>query len=174
MLSSALTGTAALAACIQIALAAALCYACVSDIGRLRIPDAVPLTVVALFFLNYWLRGVPDALVPHLWVGGTAFVLALGLYLAKGFRAGDVKLIGALMLWAGPRDGQAFLIIAILAGGLFAAPLWALGKAMAAWPDIEPYIPSRRVKAWARRRIFPYGVPVCLAGLVCIPSFFAS
>jgi Flp pilus assembly protein protease CpaA len=56
----------------------------------LRIPDAVPLTVVALFFLNYWLQGLPDALAPPL-VGGAAFLLTLGLYLAKGFRAGDAK-----------------------------------------------------------------------------------
>jgi hypothetical protein len=35
-------------------------------------------------------------------------------------------------------------------------------------PDIERYIPSRRVKAWARRRISPYGVRGMRGGLVCI------
>jgi prepilin peptidase CpaA len=173
MLPEALSSPAALETGIEILLAATLCYGCVADIGRLRIPNAVPLTVVALFFLNHWLRAAPDALAPHLWVGGSAFLLFLGLYLAGGFGAGDVKLIGALMLWAGARDGLDFLTVMAFTGGFIALGLLALRKAMAVWPGIKPYIPSRRLKAWARRRIFPYGVPICLAGLICIPLFFA-
>ncbi len=173
MLPSVPAGATALEAGIEIVLAAMLCYGCVTDIRRLRIPGAVPLTVAALFFLNYWLRAGPDALGPHLWVGGTAFLAGLGLYLAGGFGAGDVKLTGALMLWAGARDGMDFLTVMAFTGGLIAVLLLALRKAMAVWPGIKPYIPSRRVKAWARRRIFPYGVPICVAGLVCIPLFFA-
>jgi prepilin peptidase CpaA len=173
MLSGAPSGIAALEAGIEIVFAVMLCYACVTDIRRLRIPDAVPLTVVALFFLNYWLRGAPDALAPHLWVGGTAFLLFLGLYLLGGFGAGDVKLIGALMLWAGARDGLDFLTVMAFTGGIIAVLLMALRKAMTVWPAVKAYIPSRRLKAWARRRIFPYGVPICVAGLICIPLFFA-
>jgi hypothetical protein len=44
---------------------------------------------------------------------------------------------------------------------------------MARWPAIKPYIPSRRLKAWARRRIYPYGIAICLTGLIFIPTFFA-
>jgi hypothetical protein len=58
-------------------------------------------------------------------------------------------------------------------GGIIAVLLMALRKAMTVWPAVKAYIPSRRLKAWARRRIFPYGVPICVAGLICIPLFFA-
>ncbi len=173
MLPEALSGTGAIEAGIMIMLAATLCYACITDIKHLRIPDTVPLTVVALFFLNYWLRGAPDGLAPHLWVGAAAFLVFFGVYLLGPFGGGDVKLIGALMLWAGVRDGPDFLTIMAFTGGIIAVLLLALRKAMAVWPGIKPYIPSRRLKAWARRGIFPYGVPICVAGLICIPLFFA-
>ncbi len=168
-----ISGAAALQAGIKIVFAAALCYGCLSDIRRLRIPDAVSLTVIALFILNRLLEAGPGSLAPHLWVGGGAFLFTFGLYLAGLMGAGDVKLISALMLWGGTRDGPAFLIVMALIGGLIAALLLLLRLSMAAWPAIKPYIPSRRVKAWARRRIFPYGIAICVAGLLFIPAFFA-
>ena len=158
---------------IKIIYAAALFYGCYSDIRRLQIPNAVSLVVLALFFFNYWLLQSPGNLMQHLLAAGIAFALTFGLYLAGGMGAGDVKLISALMLWGGATDGPAFLLIMTLIGGLFAGLLLALQKAMAVWPSIHRYFPSRRLKAWARRGIFPYGVAICIAGLLCIPSFFA-
>jgi prepilin peptidase CpaA len=166
--------TATLQAGAKIVLAAALCHGCISDIRRLRLPNSVWLIVLAAFFFNYWLLGARQDLMPHFQVGAIAFACTFGIYLLiGGFGAGDVKLISALVFWGGPRDGLAFVFIMTLIGGLFALLLLALGKSMARWPAIEAFIPSRRVKAWARRRIFPLGVPICVAGLICIPSFFA-
>lgn len=169
----ALFDPAALQAGTKIVLALALCHGCISDIRRLRIPDSVWLIVLATFFFNYWLLGVPGGVAPHLWAGGIAFALTFGIYLAGVLGAGDVKLISALALWAGLRDGMAFMIVMALIGGLLALLLLALRKSMARWPAIKPYIPSRRLKAWARRRIYPYGIAICLAGLIFIPTFFA-
>ena len=165
--------TAALQAGIKIVLAAALCYGCISDIRRLRIPNAVSLIAIALFFVHHFAQAAPGSLAPHLWVGGIAFLFTFGLFWAGFMGAGDVKLISALMLWGGVRDGPAFLVAMALIGGLLAAMLLALRKSMAVWPAIKPYIPSRRVKAWARRGIFPYGIAICVAGLIFIPAFFA-
>ncbi len=158
---------------IKIIYAAALCYGCYSDIRRLQIPNAVSLTVLALFFFNYWLLPPSGNLTQHLLAGGIAFALTFGLYLAGAMGAGDVKLISALMLWGGVKDGPAFFLIMTLIGGLFAGLLLALRKSLAVWPSIHRYFPSRRLKAWARRGIFPYGVAICIAGLILIPSFFA-
>ncbi|MFZ0572412.1 MAG: prepilin peptidase [Rhodomicrobium sp.] len=158
---------------IEIIFAAALCYGFYSDVRRLQIPNAVSLIVLALFFFNYWL--VPSGtLTQHLLAGGIAFALTFGLYVASAMGAGDVKLISALMLWGGVKDGPAFLLIMTLIGGLFAGLLLAVRKSMAVWPSIHSYIPSRRLKAWARRGIFPYGVAICIAGLILMPSFFAA
>ncbi len=165
------TGT--LQVIIKLIYTAALCYGCYSDIRRLQIPNAVSLIVLALFFLNYWLLQSTGNLMQHLLAGGIAFALTFGLYIAGAMGAGDVKLISALMLWGGARDGPAFLMIMTLIGGLFAGLLLVLRKSMAIWPSIHSYFPSRRLKAWARRGIFPYGVAICTAGLILMPSFFA-
>lgn len=167
-----MSGIAALQAATKIAFAAALCYGCASDIRRLRIPNAVSLVVVALFFVNYWLQPAPAGLTQHLWVGGIAFLVTFGLYVAGFIGAGDVKLISALMLWGGVRDGPDFLVVMALIGGLLAGLLLVLRKSMAVWPAVKQYIPSRRVRAWARRGIFPYGIAICVAGLLFIPAFF--
>ena len=165
--------TATLDTGLEIALAATLCYGGVSDIRHLRIPNAVSLIAIALFFLHYWLSPAAGGLAPHLWAFGIAFLVTFGLYAAGFMGAGDVKLISALMLWGGVRDGPDFLVVMALIGGLLAGLLLALRKAMAVWPAVKQYIPSRRVKAWARRGIFPYGIAICVAGLLFIPSFFA-
>ncbi len=170
----ALVDTATLQTAAKIVLAAALCHGCVSDIRRLRLPNSVWQIALATFFFNYWLLGARQDLMPHFQAGAIAFACTFGIYLLiGGLGAGDVKLISALVFWGGPRDGLVFVFIMTLIGGLFALVLLVLGKSMARWPAIEPYIPSRRVKAWARRRIFPFGVPICVAGLICIPLFFA-
>ncbi|MGO9473263.1 MAG: prepilin peptidase [Rhodomicrobium sp.] len=158
---------------IKIIYAATLCYGCISDIRRLQIPNSVSLGIFGLFFLNNWLQTQPESLIPHAVAGGTAFLLTFGLYLAGAMGAGDVKLISALMFWGGVRDGPAFLIVMAVIGGLAAALLLTLQKTMAVWPSVHRFIPSRRLKAWASRGLFPYGIAICIAGLILMPAFFA-
>jgi prepilin peptidase CpaA len=153
--------------------AAALCYGCISDIRRLQIPNAVSLALLVLFFCHHWLLASKDSLAPHLLAAGLAFLLTFGLYLVGIMGAGDVKLISVLMLWGGVRDGPTFLVVMILIGGLCAGPLLIVRLAMQRWPTLQRHIPSRRVKNWARRGIFPYGIAICLAGLISIPPFFS-
>ena len=159
---------------IKIMYAAALCYGCISDIKSLKIPNAVSVIVLALFFLN-WLGAAPgEDLTKHLIVAGAALFLGFGIYVAGFMGAGDIKLITALMLWAGTRDGFAFLIVMTLIGGIFASLLLIARKSMAVWPSAQNYIPSRRLRMWAQRGIFPYGIAICTAGVILMPMFFAA
>ncbi|MGO9547806.1 MAG: prepilin peptidase [Rhodomicrobium sp.] len=162
-----------LEAIAKIIFAGALCYGCISDIRRLQIPNMVSLIVLALFFCHHWLLAPQESLAPHLLAGGATFVLTFSLYVAGIMGAGDVKLISVLMLWAGLRDGPAFLIFMTLIGGLFAALLLIIRTLLTRWPPVHRYIPSRRLKAWARRGIFPYGIAICIAGLISATSFFS-
>ncbi|MGB9164629.1 MAG: prepilin peptidase [Rhodomicrobium sp.] len=154
--------------------AATLCYGCASDIKRLKIPNAVSVIVLALFLLNYLLFGPTDGLTKHIFVAGSALLLGFGIFAAGLMGAGDIKLISALMLWAGPQNGFVFLIIMTFAGGLFAGLLMITRTSMAVWPSAQNYIPSRRLRTWAQRGIFPYGIAICTAGLLLMPSFFAQ
>jgi prepilin peptidase CpaA len=159
---------------IKILYAATLCYGCVSDIRSLKIPNAVSLIVLALFFLNSLLSGPPDGFTKHIMVAGGALLLGFGVFAAGFMGAGDIKLISALMLWAGPQDGFSFLIVMTFVGGLFAGLLLITRTSMAVWPSAQNYIPSRRLRTWAQRGIFPYGIAICSAGLLLMPSFFAQ
>jgi prepilin peptidase CpaA len=159
---------------IKIIYAATLCYGCVSDIRSLKIPNAVSVIVLALFFLNALLSGPPDGVTKHIIVAGSALLLGFGVFAAGLMGAGDIKLITALMLWAGPQDGFVFLILMTFVGGLFAGLLLITRTSMAVWPSAQNYIPSRRLRTWAQRGIFPYGIAICTAGVLLIPSFFAQ
>jgi len=118
---------------IKIMYAAALSYGCISDIKSLKIPNAISVIVLALFFLNYWPSAPADGYAKHMIVAGVALLLGFGVFAAGFMGAGDIKLISALMLWAGPQDGFAFLIVMTLVGGLCAGLLlkpahrWPLG-----------------------------------------------
>ncbi len=158
---------------IKIMYAAALSYGCISDIKSLKIPNAVSVIVLALFFLNYWPSAPADGFTKHMIVAGVALLLGFGVFAAGFMGAGDIKLISALMLWAGPQDGFAFLIVMTLVGGLCAGLLLITRTSMAAWPSAQHYIPSRRLRTWAQRGIFPYGIAICTAGLLLMPAFFA-
>lgn len=158
----------------KIVYAATLCYGCISDIKSLKIPNAVSVIVLALFLLNYLLFGPMDGLTKHIIVAGSALLLGFGIFAAGLMGAGDIKLISALMLWAGPQNGFIFLIVMTLAGGLFAGLLMIMRTSMAVWPSARNYIPSRRLRTWAQRGIFPYGIAICTAGLLLLPSFFAQ
>ena len=115
--------------------AAALSYGCISDIKSLKIPNAVSVIVLALFFLNWWPSAPADGFTKHLIVAGVALLLGFGVFAAGFMGAGDIKLISALMLWAGPQDGFAFLIVMTLVGGLCARLLLITRKSMAVWPS---------------------------------------
>ena len=160
-------------AILKLIYAAALCYGCISDVRYFKIPNFIPAAAVTLFFLNYWLQSPQEGLLQHAAAGGLVFLLSFGLYLAGTMGAGDAKLISALMLWAGVKDGPAFLIVMTFTGGLMAALLLALRSSMANWPEVQYYLPSRRLKTWAARGVLPYGIAICLAGLILMPSFFA-
>ena len=77
--------------------AAALTYGCISDIKSLKIPNAVSVIVLVLFFLNWWVAAPADDLTKHLIVAGAALFVGFGIYVAGFMGAGDIKLISALM-----------------------------------------------------------------------------
>ncbi len=158
---------------IAIPYTAALVYGLHSDIRNFTLPNAVSLALAALFFLHCWLFATSPEIGGHLLTGGCALLAGFAIYAAGVMGAGDVKLIGALMLWAGPRDASAFLMIMTLTGAVAAGLLLLTRTLMAVWPSTARRIPSRRFKNWASRGVFPYGIAICAAGLILTPSFLA-
>ncbi len=149
-------------------------YAAVSDARSFRIPNAVSVSLIALFFVRL-LFSVPQAgLTAHLLTAAVAFAIFFAFYLLGWFGAGDTKLITAILLWAGPISGLQFIVALAIAGGVFAGLLLALAKLLQAYSGLAAYVPSERVRRWAQHGICPYGLPILAATLLVLPQLIVD
>jgi prepilin peptidase CpaA len=108
------------------------------------------------------------------------FVVGLGLFARELIGGGDVKLIAALSLWAGPDQFVWFMLVTTLAGGalslvslwyrrwggLIAAHLATLGLATAGHMPASPDAPAE--SSTARSATLPYGVAIAAGGIAII------
>ena len=103
-----------------------LVIAAVGDWRRYLIPNWISLAILALyppFVLSSNLLGSPSVAVPwlaSLGVAAIVFIVLAALFAMNKLGGGDVKLISALSLWAGPGLLAGFLVITSLAGGVLA------------------------------------------------------
>jgi prepilin peptidase CpaA len=118
------------AAVIQSVFLALLFVAALYDVMYLRIPNLVTAGLAGLFL-------VAAPLVPAFGLAGWAGHLAsgLGMFVAGAllfrlgvFGGGDVKLLAAAALWAGPYALPMYLILVALSGGAVAIFFWLLRK----------------------------------------------
>lgn len=94
--------------------------ALVSDAHAFRIPNRISLALIALFPVY-----VAAATQPVDWMGSVglmAATLAVGLvaFACGVLGGGDVKLMAAGALWAGPGAAAEFFVLTALIGGIFA------------------------------------------------------
>ncbi|MDE0407408.1 MAG: prepilin peptidase [Alphaproteobacteria bacterium] len=119
----------------------------VCDLRTRRIPNAVPLALLALFAVHAAAGGggapAPGAIWAHLAIGAALLAGGFALYLTGSFGAGDAKLIAVAGAWIGPADLSLFLLG--LAACAFALSLFAL----------LPFDRTRRL-----RRELPFAVAI--------------
>ena len=96
------------------------------DLRWRRIPNAIPLALLALFAVYAIAGGAGPlgGLWANLAIGAVFLAAGFALYLSGGFGAGDGKLIAVAGVWVGPADLSLFLLG--LAAGAFALSLFAL------------------------------------------------
>jgi len=113
-------------ACLFILLGVAVYF----DLRYRRIPNGLPL-LVALAAVPYWGgvsgHAMPAAMGQQLLILLIAAVPLLALFAVGALGGGDVKLLGALLLWTRAGDVLAMLAIIILAGGVVAVGALAHG-----------------------------------------------
>jgi prepilin peptidase CpaA len=134
--------------------------AAISDIRHLRIPNLIPVLLVAGFVLQAVSDDMPG-MTGHLLAMLIVLALLLPLFAMNALGGGDVKLLAAAALWLGMADLPLLLVWVAILGGIFAAlwlPLrWLLARAL---PDrAQPA--SLRPKA-----ALPYGVPIGVAAFL--------
>lgn len=106
-------------------LAALAIGAALSDWARYVIPNQIPLAVTGLFVCHagvVLMRGAPPMhLVWALACGVAVFAGGAFLFAQKVLGGGDVKLMAALALWAGPNHIVEFVMVTTLYGALLSA-----------------------------------------------------
>lgn len=143
---------------------ALLLAAAVTDVRSFRIPNVIPVAVGVLF-LPYALLAQASAQVIWALLGALG-VFAIGCI---GFRfrvlgGGDVKLLAAASLWAGPALLVSFLQVTALAGGVFAAALLLRHRYGRTTERASDAAQGR-----AAPGPLPYAVPVAAGGMwVCL------
>ena len=127
--------------------------AIVADLTRRRIPDRVPLSLLALFVL-YALLTDAHTMAPlwtHVLTGAVLLLVGFVFFAFGGLGGGDGKLMAAAGLWVGPYDMTFFLI------GL---GLFSLGLSLFA---LLPFEPTRRL-----RSNLPFAVAIAPPAIVLL------
>lgn len=111
-----------------------LLVAAIHDLTSFRIPNRFSLAIAALYPLHVLTAPVAVNWGGSLAISGIVFAVGFGLFAARLVGGGDVKLLAASSLWAGPGHIFDFLVLTALAGGLLAlflmSPLrWSLALA---------------------------------------------
>ena len=150
-------------------------YAAVSDYQRLKIPNWISLALCGLFLifavrLNSW-----TDVGWHFAVGAGVFFAAVLSYACGIFGGGDVKLIGAVSLWAGPERIIEFIMLTGLLGGALGLLILAARQAVRSYPEIAGRPgPAWNIARWGRDGTCPYGIPIAIAAVISVPRMFAA
>lgn len=150
-------------------------YAMITDYSRLHIPNMVSI-VLALAFFPFALLAGPQAipLLTHVGLAAAVFVLLFLCFAFGWLGGGDVKLAGAIMLWAGPSQGPNFVVLFAVLGGALALGLLSLRFALVQFPRIESVPGLVKFTGWARNGMCPYALPIGAAALIVAPEIFAK
>ena len=138
-----------------------LLYAAISDLLHRRIPNVIPVAMVALFAAAAvffpadidWLNATGVALA--------VFAVGAALFAMGKVGGGDIKLLAACALWAGLSGLAPLLVITALTGGLIAVAQIA---PQAVWYVTSVFGTSEHVAEAPSLKSLPYGIAIAAGG----------
>ena len=148
-------------------------YAVVSDVSRLVIPNWLPAALIVLFFLFVLFCGTTIPIGYHVFVAAAVFAGGFGMFVMNWMAGGDVKLLAAVALWAGPAHILRLLLITSIAGAALALLIMA-GSFYVRCDGSggAPTTLSRLFPRWIRQGLTPYGFAIGVGALATIPTAF--
>jgi len=150
-----------------------LSYAVVSDYVRMIIPNWCSIALVVEFLLFSIVFLTLNEFAWNLLLCAIIFSLGIGFYAFGWLGGGDVKLLTAVIFWAGPDNGLIFVLAMAAIGFVMAAGLIILRRVLIFFPNLFPNSELlRRPVAWVEEGAFPYGIAIGAAALVIGPAIF--
>lgn len=145
-----------------LAAAALMIVAAVHDARAFRIPNWVWLSLLGLFPLYVLSAGEDMEWEYHLGVFALVLLVGFALFAGQFAGAGDVKLLAAASLWAGPNFIGVLLVITGLAGGAL-----AFVSALMAWRRHrrQPDAAAGGLLTVMAKTPISYGVAIAVGGL---------
>ena len=140
---------------------AASCF----DVLSLRIPNMIPLGLVALFALQLLVGRSVQAPLDHLLAMGLALLILLPVFALNMLGGGDVKLLAAVALWLGVNKVAVLLILVGIVGAVFAllwlAVRWLIRRALRDRPlpkSLQAHAP------------LPFALPITIVAALLFPT----
>jgi len=149
-------------------LAVLLIAAAMDDLREYRIPNHLVVGIAALYPAHVLTAPQPVPWMSALFFAGIVFVIGIGFFAAKAMGGGDVKLMGAVALWAAPQYLMTLFVLT-LAGALLMALANAVRAAAAEARATQNYSLGATVANLRHVPILkmqiPYGVGIAAGGL---------
>lgn len=151
-----------------LALPACLIWAAASDLRTMTIPNRLNLILFASFFPVAVLLSLdPSDILVHVGLAVAALFVGFAGFAFRVIGGGDAKLLAATTLWFGLGGMVTFLTYTAIAGGAFTLML------LLARQSLQIYTPT--LPEWIQTLLkpkgdIPYGVAICVGGLLSIPS----
>ena len=143
-----------------------LALAVVTDLEAMRIPNRICLAIAALYPVHVLAAGGPVDWPGALAVAAAVFAFGLIPFCLGLMGGGDVKLMAAAALWAGPAAALDFVLVTTFLGGVMAMVMvspyrfaMALALARIGRDDIGTVLMGR---------VIPYAVAIAAGGWLTI------
>jgi len=151
-------------------LASAVCAALVAgawcDLRTRRIPNQIPALLALLYPLVFFYQAAPETWWTGLAAGAAVLAVGAALFALRALGGGDVKLLAAAALWAGPAHLLELVLITALAGGVLTVPALLRNLSPARLPEART--------AAGQADTIPYGVAIAVGGLWAVLQRFAA
>ncbi len=143
--------------------AGALIWASISDIRYYFIPNTIPIIITAAYAVFAFFMPLPH-LIGGLLMGTLVFAAGALLFARGLMGGGDVKLMAAAALWAGPSLISTFAIAVSLSGALLAALMLSPLRGLMPAPS-QDAVALTGGSDTGLRQPMPFGVAIAIGGL---------
>ncbi len=140
-----------------------LVWAAISDLSRYVIPNRVCVALVVLYAAYAGAAPVTPDILGALLIATFVFAVGAAMFGAGLMGGGDVKLMTAVALWAGPTFAVPFIFTTAMAGGLLAMVILS---PFGVWLPAPPVALFRAgLRPHRAKQSMPYGVAIAVGGV---------